>query len=68
MHRLYAPIGLDIGADTPEAIALSIIAGIQAVITDRPGNQLRERKGAIHEPIVKPVTQSNLSDKRYVKV
>ncbi len=68
MHRLYAPIGLDIGADTPEAIALSIIAGIQAVITDRPGNQLRERKGSIHEPMVQPGTQSNLSAKGYVSV
>jgi len=34
--RLFAPIGLDIGADSPETIALAIISEIQAVIKDKP--------------------------------
>jgi len=46
--RLHAPIGLDIGADNPEAIALSIVAEIQAVFTQRDGGMLRERSGPIH--------------------
>ncbi len=46
--KLHAPIGLDIGADTPEAIALSIVAEIQAVLANRSGGFLRERKGSIY--------------------
>lgn len=35
--RLRAPIGLDLGGRTPEAIALAIVAEIQAVTNDRSG-------------------------------
>lgn len=47
-EKLHAPIGLDIGADTPEAIALAIVAEIQAVLKNRNGGFLRERKGSIY--------------------
>lgn len=43
-----APVGLDIGADTPEAIALSIASGIQAALAGRAGGALREKRGPIH--------------------
>ena len=49
LRRLYAPIGLDIGAETPEEIALSVVSEIKAVLSDRTGAQLREREGSIHE-------------------
>ena len=37
--RLHAPIGLDIGAHTPSAIALSIVAEIQAAFSGRDGGR-----------------------------
>ena len=47
-ERLFSPIGLDIGAETPEEIAFSIMAEILAVMRGREGGQLRKRKGPIH--------------------
>lgn len=49
LAKLYAPAGLDIGADTPEAIALSIIAEIQSVLKNRDSGHLRDRKGSIYD-------------------
>jgi xanthine/CO dehydrogenase XdhC/CoxF family maturation factor len=46
--RLYSPIGLNLGAETPEEIALSIIAEIQAVLTNRPAGFLRDSPHPIH--------------------
>ncbi|HEU4654239.1 MAG TPA: XdhC family protein [Steroidobacteraceae bacterium] len=36
-NRLHGPIGLDLGADTPETIALAIVSEIQAVLAGRSG-------------------------------
>lgn len=49
LARLYAPAGLDIGADTPEGIALSIIGEIQTVLANRNGGHLRNRQGSIYD-------------------
>jgi xanthine/CO dehydrogenase XdhC/CoxF family maturation factor len=40
--RLHGPIGLDIGAKTPETIALAIVGEIQAVLAGRPGGSFSE--------------------------
>jgi len=39
---------LDIGAETSEEIALSILAEIKAVLAGRTGKSLRDREIAIH--------------------
>ncbi|MBC8011024.1 MAG: XdhC family protein [Burkholderiales bacterium] len=47
-ETLHAPVGLDLGAETPEAIALAIVAEIHATWQGRPGGPLREKHGPIH--------------------
>jgi xanthine/CO dehydrogenase XdhC/CoxF family maturation factor len=49
LSHVYSPAGMDIGAETPEEIALAIISEIQAVLAGRSGGMLRNRKGPIHE-------------------
>ena len=48
LDRLYAPVGLDIGSETPEEIALAIVAEIRSVLSNRGGGFLRGRDGGIH--------------------
>ena len=49
LERLHGPAGLDIGAESPEEIALALVAEIQAALTGRQGGWLREREGPIHD-------------------
>lgn len=49
LTRIYGPLGLDIGSDGPEEIAVAIISEILAVESGRPGGFLRSRVGSIHE-------------------
>lgn len=46
--RLHAPVGLDIGAETPEEIAVAILAEIRAELAGRAGGRLRDRDAPIH--------------------
>jgi xanthine dehydrogenase accessory factor len=46
--RLFAPVGVDLGAESPEEIALSILAEILALHNGRRAASLRERGGPIH--------------------
>ncbi len=46
--RLFSPVGLDLGSESPKTIALAVLAEIQAVFSGRQAVHLRDVKGAIH--------------------
>ena len=47
--RIHAPLGLELGAETPQEIALATIAEIQSVLAKAPAGSLRDRLGPIHD-------------------
>jgi xanthine dehydrogenase accessory factor len=59
--RVHAPIGLDVGAETPEQIALAIAGELQAVQQRRPGGMLRSRARALHAELAIAVLAAGAS-------
>ena len=51
LARVQTPVGLDLGADAPEEVAISILGGVVAFRNQRRGGLLRDHDGdAIHDP------------------
>jgi xanthine/CO dehydrogenase XdhC/CoxF family maturation factor len=59
--RLHAPVGLDLGADSPEQVALAMLAEMLAVLAHREARPLRERTQPIHEVFApqKPISSTS---------
>ena len=51
VRNLFAPAGLDIGSEAPDEIALSIVSEVAAVLSNRLGGFLRERKSDTHTSV-----------------
>jgi xanthine/CO dehydrogenase XdhC/CoxF family maturation factor len=47
-ERVFGPVGLDLGAEGPEQVALSILAEVLAVASGREPRHLRERTEGVH--------------------
>lgn len=48
LERIHSPLGLDIGGENPEEIALSIAAGIKAFFAHKDGRPLKLKQGTIY--------------------
>jgi xanthine dehydrogenase accessory factor len=46
--EVFAPAGLDLGAETPEELALALVSEIQATFAGATAESLRDRKAPIH--------------------
>ncbi|MFN8368768.1 MAG: XdhC/CoxI family protein [Candidatus Kapaibacterium sp.] len=55
LNAIYSPVGLDLAAETPEEIALSMIAEIQHVLHGGSTQPLRIKPGTIHERTTKEI-------------
>lgn len=53
-HVLFGPVGLDLGSDGPEAIALAIVSEVSAVMHGRTPGHLRDAHTALHESAAPP--------------
>ncbi|WP_413666971.1 XdhC family protein [Mucilaginibacter sp. Mucisp86] len=53
LSNIYGPVGLDIGAEGAEEIALSVASEIKAVLSSRQGYSLKYKSASIHTSYIK---------------
>lgn len=53
LNNIYGPVGLDIGSEGAEEIALSIVSEIKAVLSSRQGYSLKYKPSPIHTSHIK---------------
>ena len=47
--RVFGPVGLDLGAEGPEQVGISVVSELLAVRAGRPPGHLRDRQSPIHD-------------------
>jgi len=57
LKSVYGPVGLDIGSESSEEIALSIVAEVKAVFSSRKGYSLKYKPVSIHATQINAVAE-----------